>query len=69
MNEARFERAAALEITKRCPRAGFIVFVTVLSMAERQHPVLCINLYNVPLCDGRLDKLVWERFPSVPPRG
>lgn len=42
---------AALEITKRCPRAGLIVFVTVLSMAERQHPVLCINLYNVPLCD------------------
>lgn len=53
--ECRYERAAASarDHIKKFG-AGFIVCDRFIDGRETQHPVLCINLDNVVLCDVRL---------------
>lgn len=65
-SEQGFERAVIARDHKKMCQAGFIMFVTVLSMAGRGSIRFCALISTMCLYEiGRLVKLVWAKIPAT----
>lgn len=68
-SEQGFERAVIARDHKKMCQAGFIMFVTVLSMAGRTSIRFCALISTMCLYEiGRLVKLVWAKIPATQSR-
>lgn len=65
-SEQGYERAVIARVYKKMCQAGFIMFVTVLSMAGRGSIRFCALISTMCLYEiGRLVKLVWAKIPAT----